>query len=164
MINHEWIRIEAYFAVGLIAHMERSRLKRSKGFTLTEVIVSIGIFTMVIAGGLSGVRRGFDILRDSRNYTRVSQILQSEVETLRTLSWAELSQLSTDVEVSVNTEFDTNAYDMYVVSRRIEDEEDDLRRVVVGVSYTNGRGREVNLNYVTFFAKGGVNDYYYRTI
>lgn len=144
--------------------MGKSQLKRSKGFTLTEIIVSIGIFTMVIAGGLSGVRRGFDILRDSRDYTRVSQILQSEVETLRTLSWAELMELPTDVELSVDTQFDTNAYDMYVVSRRIEEEEDDLRRVVVGVSYTNGRGREITLNYITFFAKGGVNDYYYRTI
>ncbi|WPJ94678.1 prepilin-type N-terminal cleavage/methylation domain-containing protein [Coraliomargarita algicola] len=144
--------------------MKGIRLQRSTGFTLTEVVVSMGIFTIVIAGGLAGVRRGFDILHDSRNYTRVSQILQSEVETLRTLSWVELIELPADVEISVDTQFDTKAYDMYSVSRLIEEEQDDLRRVVVGVSYQNAQGREVTLQYVTFFAKGGVNDYYYRTI
>ncbi len=144
--------------------MRNSRRKRALGFTLTEVIVSMGIFTMVIAGGLSGVRRGFDILQDSRNYTRVSQILQSEVESLRTFSWAELTSLSSNVEISVDTQFDTNAYDMYTVRRRIVMVEDDLRRVIVSVSYQNDRGRLVTLKYVTFFTKGGVNDYYYRTI
>jgi hypothetical protein len=124
----------------------------------------MGIFTMVIAGGLSGVSRGFDILQDSRHYTRVSQILQSEVEALRSLSWTELTELATSVEVSVDTQFDTRAYDLYVVSRSIEVEEDDLRRVVVGVSFKNKRGRLVELKYVTFFAEGGVNDYFYRTI
>ncbi len=144
--------------------MRRSRLKCVSGFTLTEVIVSLGIFTMVIAGGLSGVRRGFDILQDSRNYTRISQILQSEVETLRTLSWEELTDLDANVQIDVDTQFDTNAYDMYRVRRRIVTEDTDLRRVVVVVSYENNRGRLVTLRYVTFFTRGGVNDYFYRAI
>jgi len=119
---------------------------------------------MVIAGGLSGIRRGFDILQDSRNYTRVSQILQSEMETLRTLSWEGLNELPTNVIISVDTQFDTNAYDMYTVRRKIITVEDDLREVNVIVSYQNDRGRLVTLKFVTFFTKGGVNDYYYRTI
>jgi len=144
--------------------MQNAHTKCSLGFTLVEVIVAMGIFTMVIAGGLSGVRRGFDILKDSRNYTRVSQILQSEVETLRTYSWGELTSLSDNVLIPVDTQFDTNAYDMYTVRRKIVMVETDLRRVSVTVSYENDRGRLVTLRYVTFFTKGGVNDYYYRTI
>ncbi|MDQ8193358.1 prepilin-type N-terminal cleavage/methylation domain-containing protein [Coraliomargarita sp. SDUM461004] len=134
------------------------------GFTLTEVIVAIGIFTMVIAGGLSGVRRGFDILQDSRNYTRVSQILQSEIETLRTLSWDELTALPQNVAIEVDTQFDTSAYDMYVVRRWITEVNEDVRQVRVIVSYENDRGRLVTLRYHTFFTRGGVNDYFYRAI
>lgn len=124
----------------------------------------MGIFTMVIAGGLSGVRRGFDILQDSRNYTRVSQILQSEVEALRSLSWDELTELPTNVIIDVDTQFDTKAYDMYTVRRRIVTRDTDLRRVIVTVSYENDRGRLVTLKYFTYFTKGGVNDYFYRAI
>lgn len=118
----------------------------------------MGIFTMVIAGGLSGISRGFDILQGSRNYTRVSQILQSEVESLRTLSWVDLTALPDNTLINVDTQFDTNAYDMYTVRRYILSVEEDLRRVVVVISYENKRGRPVTLRYVTFFTKGGVND------
>lgn len=124
----------------------------------------MGIFTLVIAGGLAGIRRGFDILQDSRNYTRISQILQSEVESLRTLSWEDLTVLPDNTLVDVDTQFDTNAYDIYTVRRLIETVEDDLRRVVVVISYQNRRGKPVTLRYITFFTRGGVNDYYYRTI
>lgn len=138
--------------------MRKSGQLRLSGFTLTEVIVSMGIFTMVIAGGLSGISRGFDILQGSRNYTRVSQILQSEVESLRTLSWVDLTALPDNTLINVDTQFDTNAYDMYTVRRYILSVEEDLRRVVVVISYENKRGRPVTLRYVTFFTKGGVND------
>ncbi|MDA9317480.1 prepilin-type N-terminal cleavage/methylation domain-containing protein [Puniceicoccaceae bacterium] len=137
---------------------------RSKGFTLTELIVAMGIFTMVIAGGLSGVSRGFDILGDSRNFTRVSQILQSEIESLRSLSWQELTDLPENAEISLDTQFDTSAYNLYGVSREIISVEDEIRQVNVIVSHENGRGRLITLKYITFFSKGGLNDYYYRVL
>jgi hypothetical protein len=143
--------------------MSHSR-KDVSAFTLTEVIVAMGIFTMVIAGGLSGVRRGFDILEDSRSYNRVSQILQSEVESLRSLSWEDLGSLPRNKRIDVDTHFDTSEYDIYRVRRRIINRGDGLRRVIIIVSYQNDRGRLVTLKYHTYFTKGGVNDYFYRTL
>lgn len=134
------------------------------GFTLTELIVAMGIFTMVIAGGLSGVSRGFDILEGSRNYTRVSQILQSEIESLRSLSWEDLIDLPDSSKIEVDTQFNTSAYDMYTVRRKIITEAEDLRRVILIVSYKNDRARLITLKYFTFFTRGGLNDYYYRVL
>ena len=138
--------------------------KRSAGFTLVEVIVALGIFTLVIAGGLSGVQRGFDILRESRNYTRVSQILQSEVESMRSLSWSELGGLAASAEITMDTQFDTDAYDIYTIRRNVVLVEPGLREITVSVSFETGQERTIVLQYVTFFAEGGVNDYYYRAI
>lgn len=142
----------------------RANNKTKQGYSLIEVMVAAAIFAIVISGGFAGVRMGFQIVDNSRHYTRVSQILQSEVESLRSLSWAELNKLSTNEEVDINAQFNTSAYDAYTVRRRIYSESSTLRRVVIAVAYANRSGRLVNLKYLTFITEGGVNDYYYRTI
>jgi Tfp pilus assembly protein PilV len=143
--------------------MKTGAMKNS-GYSLVEVIVAAGIFAMVITGGIAGVRMGFQIVDNSRHYTRISQILQSEVESLRSLSWKEIKQLPSSTTVDINPHFSTNAYDAYVVSRNIYTESALLRRVEVTVSYTTRSGKPASLKYFTFFTSGGVNDYYYRTI
>jgi prepilin-type N-terminal cleavage/methylation domain-containing protein len=142
----------------------KARRGNKFGFTITEVIVSMSIFTLVIAGGLIGIRKGFEIVDNSRHYTRISQILQSEVESLRSLSWEDLQGLPSNTEIAIDTQFDTSVYDAYTVRREIISEETDLRRIEITVGYINRMGRAVNLKYLTFFTKGGVNDYFYRTI
>lgn len=135
-----------------------------KGYSLVEVIVAAGIFAMVIAGGIAGVRMGFQIVENSRHYTRISQILQSEVESLRVLSWKELKELAPTVEVKIDPKFSTSAYDAYTVRREIYSESSSLRRIEMIVEYENRTGKAITLKYMTFFTQGGVNDYYYRTI
>jgi len=135
-----------------------------QGFTLMESLVAISVFTMVIAGGLIGVRKGFEVVDNSRHYTRLSQVLQSEVESLRTLSWEDLSELPAAETLTLETEFETKAYEAYTVTREIINEQADRKRVEVSVRYTNKNGKPVSLKYLTFFTEGGVNDYFYRTI
>lgn len=131
---------------------------------MAEVIVSMFVFAMVITGGIAGVRMGFELIDNSRHYTRVSQILQSEVESLRTLSWIELNELPDNEQVSINAQFSTSVYDAYTVRRRIYTESTDLRRVEITVAYRTRKGTAMNLKYLTYFTDGGVNDYFYRTI
>lgn len=140
------------------------RLFQKNAYSLVEVIIAAGIFGIVITGGFAGVRMGFEIVDNSRHYTRVSQILQSEVESLRSLSWKELKELPESEEVEIDPQFSTTAYDAYTVTRNIYTESSSLRRVEVLVEYNTRSGKEVNLRYLTFFTQGGLNDYYYRTI
>lgn len=144
--------------------MRACNLKNKEGYSLVEVIVAAGIFGMVIAGGIAGVRMGFEIVSNSRHHTRVSQILQSEVESLRSLSWRDLQQLPSSEVVDINAQFNTSAYDAYTVERSIHVESSSLRRVEVLVTYNKRSGKSMSLKYLTFFSEGGVNDYYYRTI
>lgn len=143
--------------------MNLTKLKTA-GFTLVESLVAITVFSMVIAGGLIGVQRGFEIIDNSRHYTRVSQVLQSEVESLRTLSWIDMASLPASAEVTLSPKFDKNVYSLYTITREIVAEEADRKRIEVTVDFQNRRGRQVSLRYVTFFTSGGVNDYFYRTI
>lgn len=140
------------------------RLLCKNGFSLVEVIIAAGIFGIVITGGFAGVRMGFEIVDNSRHYTRVSQILQSEVESLRSLSWKELKALPKSENIEIDPQFSTTAYDAYTVTRNIYEESSSLRRVEVQVNFTARSGKQVSLKYLTFFTEGGLNDYYYRTI
>lgn len=142
----------------------KSNHANQAGYSLVEVIVAAGIFAMVITGGIAGVRMGFQIVENSRHYTRISQILQSEVESLRALSWKELKELAAETEVQIDPKFSTAAYDAYTVHRKVVTESPSLRRVEMILEYENRNGEAVQLKYMTFFTQGGVNDYYYRTI
>lgn len=135
---------------------------RQGAFTLIEVMVAMIVFSMVIAGGLVGISRGFELIDTTRNYTRSSQVLQSELELLRTLPWSTFSQLS-DSELTEKFQEQIVAQfgaDSYVGAVATELTGGDLMQVVVTVEWSARKGRVHTLNYVTFFTDGGVNDYY----
>jgi len=138
--------------------------RKTAGYSLVEVIVAAGIFALVIAGGIAGVRMGFQVVDNSRHYTRISQILQSEVESLRALSWNELKGLPQESKIAIDPKFSTAAYDAYTLQRSIVVESVSLRRIEVLVQYHTRSGQAAALKYITFFSEGGVNDYYYRVI
>lgn len=135
---------------------------RQGAFTLIEVMVAMIVFSMVIAGGLVGISRGFELIDTTRNYTRSSQVLQSELELLRTLPWSTFSQLS-DSELTEKFQKQIVAQfgaDSYVGAVATELTGGDLMQVVVTIEWSARKGRVHTLNYVTFFTDGGVNDYY----
>ena len=135
---------------------------RQGAFTLIEVMVAMIVFSMAIAGGLLGISRGFELIDTTRNYTRSSQVLQSELELLRTLPWLTFSQLSESVLTEKFQEqiIDQFGEDSYVGAVTTELTGGDLMKVMVTVEWSTRKGRVHTLNYVTFFTEGGVNDYY----
>lgn len=138
--------------------------KSESGFTLIEVTVAIAIFGLVIAGGLIGVRRGFEVVEHSRHYTRVSQILQSELEELRTYDWDVVNGMPATTSLTIDPEFDNGTFDIYTVTRNITVINSELKQIDVIGSYVNRRGQTVTMSYTSFYSKEGVNDYYYRVI
>lgn len=138
------------------------------GFTIVEVMVAMALFGLVIAGGLVGMRRGFEVVENSRHLNRTSQILQSEIESLRTLPWAQINNLpaSEDLTDKIKVQFDTSDYNAYVVTRTTDSVDGDasLKLVTVMVTYKNRQNKQVTRSYVTIFTSGGVTDYYSRTI
>lgn len=135
---------------------------RQAGFTLVEVLIAMVLFTMVIAGGFAGISRGFQLVDASRSYTRSSQMLQSELELLRTLPWATFSALS-DAELTekfqeqIDSQFGAASYQATVETSL---DGGDLMKVKVTVEWSGRTGRVQALSYITFFTEGGVNDYY----
>ncbi len=139
-----------------------SHPRSNAGLTLVEVMVALGIFMLVIVGAFLAIGRGFDLVEGSRHYTRSSQILQSEIELLRTLPWATFSVLDDDTLTSrfktqIDSQFGAGTYDGKVATTMTGG---DRMRVDVSVAWTDANSKTKTVTYTTYFTEGGVNDYY----
>ena len=139
-----------------------SKIKSQAAFSLIEVMVALTIFSFVIASAFVAISRGYELVSEARHYTRASQILQSEIELLRTLPWATFSGLDSDTlsdyfETEIKAQFGAGVYDGEVDITPIGT---DFVTVDVSVTWTDSNEREKTVTYTTAFSEGGVNDYY----
>lgn len=145
--------------------MDKRRQSKA-GLTLVELMVAATVFAMVSAGAFAGLYQGFNFIDGSRHYTRISPILQSEVEYLRSLAWTELTALPATATITPTAQFSSDFYDPYTIERTITSVSSSVRQVTIEVTFegTGKSGQTVSRSYVTFFTEGGVNDYYYRQL
>ncbi|WP_309387395.1 type II secretion system protein [Cerasicoccus frondis] len=141
--------------------MKRTKTHKKNAFTLVELIVGMALAGMVFAGAFSGMKTGFDIVEQARDQARVTQLLQSEIERLRTLNFNDISSLPPSSAISLEGSL-ANAYrNRYSLNRVIKADGLDRVEVTVTANWTNsGRSRELSMK--TGFTRDGLNDYYYR--
>lgn len=129
--------------------------------TMTTFIMAFGIATALITM-MSGLR-SIDV---ARNMTLASQVLQSEMERLRLMSWSDVAALSASETVDLTTVFTTDA-DLaarYTLVRRIGDvsgKVGEMKEITLVVSWTNADGRTLSRQFQTVYCKDGLYDYYY---
>lgn len=138
-------------------------LGRKDGFTLMEVMIATFLVLIVFAGGFGALAQGNRLIEISRDETRASQVLQSEVEDLRTYNWDALITLSTDETYSPQSSF-TDAYaTRYTVRRLIATRSSTQKLVTIQVSWTDNSGANHMREYITVVSKDGLYDFYYRS-
>lgn len=74
------------------------RRRREGGFTIVEVAMASFIMALGIATSIIAMQIGFRHLDLARGTTIAAQILQSELERIRLLSWSGVSALSTTTD------------------------------------------------------------------
>jgi type II secretory pathway pseudopilin PulG len=73
----------------------RRDIRRSAGaFTILEVMVSAFVMVLVLTSSLTVLQRGYQAIDSARYQTLAGQILQSQMEKLRLLSWNQLTGTS----------------------------------------------------------------------
>ena len=144
---------------------ESGNVLRSKdGFTLIEVAVAVTVLTIVFVGAFGALVAAHGLIETSRDQTRAAQILQSEFEEVRTMSWTGIYALPATATYSPSADF-VNAFgDRYSITRRITTKHADQKEISVIVSWTGGNGTTKNLEYITWYTKDGFSDYYFRKI
>ena len=105
------------------------------------------------------------IIQDAREEVRASQIIQSELERLRTKNWQQLNSLEDFAYFEPQGTFVKQYAKQYVAYRYIIDISGKPQKwVVVVVQWKNSRDVWSRQLFNTVFTKDGLNDYYYRDI
>ncbi len=134
------------------------------GFSAIEVLMGAVLMASLIAGILQLISQGNYLVELSRDHTRVAQVLQSEIEDMRTLNWSDLTTLPSNDSFSPEGSFISSYKNRYICSRTISSPSSTQRQVLVSATWTDSRSRSHTTNYITRFSKEGLNDYYYRAI
>ena len=139
--------------------------KRKKGgFTLAEIVVGFAVMGILIASVFSVVGQGVGVVELSRDYARVAQIMQSEIEELRKLSWARIQELPENEDFVPDLTFVDVFGDRYQCRRLIQTTKTGQVRITVIVDWDDFSGRAHQRRYITLMTREGLNDYYYRAM
>jgi len=127
-------------------------------------MVAGALLAVVIAGTLGLLRQGIYYVELARDQTRIAQILQSEIEDLRTLNWNDLTSFSATEQFTPQGTFVAVYGDRYTCTRTITTTATDQRQVQVSATWTDSHNIPRTMSYFTRFTKEGLNDYYYRAL
>ncbi|WP_162025766.1 MULTISPECIES: prepilin-type N-terminal cleavage/methylation domain-containing protein [unclassified Lentimonas] len=135
-----------------------SSKNQQAGFSLIEVMIAMAIFAIVIVSGMACLKSGLALVENSRHHTRSAQIMQSEIERIRSMPWDEVIALVNESDVSLANEFSETAYDVYTMQRDVSGS-GDVRIVTLDVAWVDLGGRPHNRTYISQYTKGGLYDY-----
>lgn len=128
---------------------------------MSAFVMAFGIATSIVA-----MQTGFKAIDLARGTTMASQLMQSEMERVRMLSWTAITALPEKEEVDLSTYFSTNPeiINKYQVVRVVEIEAarpDDVREITIYVTWSGYDGRRHQRSFKSMYAKNGLYDYYY---
>jgi Tfp pilus assembly protein PilV len=143
-----------------------ARCARRGGFTIIEVAMATFVMALGIATSIVAMQAGFKHLDLARGTTLASQIIQSEMERIRLMSWTGVTALAASETFDGGTSFSTSAkvVGKFSVTRTVTADAarpTEARNIVVRVSWTGYDGRAHTRSFDSTYVKNGLYDYYY---
>ena len=140
---------------------------RVAGSSLVEVMMGVLVLGLVFGTAFSTIGQGFILVENGRDNTRVSQILQAEMENLRVLTWTGIEAIANNSTWTPSTEFGAAAVARYTCQRKVTTTQTATsgaatqKAIILRVTWTDSQGISRSRKYMTKFTKGGINAFYY---
>jgi len=143
-----------------------SRLKSTRGITIVETMMATMVMAFGIATTIVAMQAGFKQIDLARGTTLASQILQSEMERLRMMSWAGISALPETATFDGATYFDSNPElaNRYTITRGVTSDStrpSDVKNITVSVRWQGYDQQWHRRSFTAIYARNGLYDYYY---
>ncbi|MEZ5275284.1 MAG: type II secretion system protein [Opitutaceae bacterium] len=142
----------------------RSRLNTKEGFTLVEVLVASVVLGMVFLSSIGAMTVGYRLLENARFNTLAAQIIQSEIETLRLMNWAQISALPSNEAITIDSDLNNASLNRFTGNRILTSLRANTKAIIVNVQWTATSGQVHSRRYTTYMGKDGLNDYYYTKL
>ena len=128
---------------------------------MATFVMAFGIATSIVA-----MQTGFKSIDVARGTTLASQIIQSEIERIRMLSWTSVTAMDGTNTVDLSTMFTTDPTlaARFTVTRRVVADAArpaDVRDIWIEVDWRGYDGRAHQRTFYTKYVKNGLYDYYY---
>ena len=128
------------------------------------------VLTLILGGAVASLIHGNRMIEEARDITRVSQVIQSEVEALRTLTWNDLQAFPKHQwkQLTLQGTFALAYADKYTLYRWVApldwdaDGQTDQIAVYLWVVWLSPRGDFRRQWHYARFTENGLNDYFYR--
>ena len=144
----------------------RARRMLSRGFTILEVTMASFVLALGIATSIIAIQSGLKFIDVARDTTLASQILQSEIERIRMMSWTSVTALPASAEVSLSDMFSSSATlaRRFTVTRTVESDTSrpsDVRLITLAVKWRSVDGRMQTRSFQAKYIRNGLYDYFY---
>ncbi len=144
----------------------RLRLRSQRGFTIIEVALASFIMTFGLATSIITMQSGYRSIDVARGTTLASQIIQSEMERLRMMSWTTINALPATASFDGATYFSSSAdvVGKYTITRTVTADATrptEMRNITVSVRWQSYDLRWHQRSFNALYAKNGLYDYYY---
>lgn len=152
---------------GRLALGRRFRLGRyaCRGFTILEVTMATFVMALGIATSIIAMQAGFKQIDLARGTTIAAQIIQSEMERLRMMSWTMIRALPARDVFDGATYFSSNpeVAGKYTITRTVADNAatPEIKDITVSVDWRTFDGRAHSRSFTAIYAKNGLYDYFY---
>ena len=128
---------------------------------MSTFVLALGIGTSIVA-----MQSGFRHLDLARGTTIAAQIIQSEMERIRMMSWAGVSALpeTATFDGALNFTTSSRVSGKYSVTRsRVADSTrpTEVMHIAIAVAWNTYDGRPHSRTFTSIYTKNGLYDYYY---
>jgi Tfp pilus assembly protein PilV len=142
------------------------RRRPRAAFTIVEVIMAMFVMAFGISTAIIAMQAGFKQIDLARGTTIAAQIIQSEMERLRMMSWSMITALPATETFDGSTYFSANPdlVGKYPITRTVADNATnpgEMKDITVSVSWHTYDGRAHTRSFTAVYAKNGLYDYYY---
>jgi Tfp pilus assembly protein PilV len=138
---------------------------RTRGFTIVEVAMATFVMAFGICSSIIAMQAGFKQIDLARGTTIAAQIIQSEMERLRMMSWTSIGALTTPLTFDGSTYFSSNPdiAGKYTITRTIAPNAvtAEIKDLTVLVRWQGYDGRWHERSFTAIYAKNGLYDYFY---